>query len=214
MTVGNVFFVVASVIALCGACMTIASRSPIRSAVGLLITIGGIAALFLQLEAQFLAAIQLIVYAGAVVVLFVFVIMLLGPDAGDGEGKVVRARFARYGAGAFFTVMALGAAHVISRSGFSALHFHKLPDGYGSVKALGTRLFDGEIIPFELTTALLLVAVIGAIAVARGKPHVRREVKSKSPTARMFHGPLMARDAQRPLPTKAEKAAAKAAEGL
>jgi NADH-quinone oxidoreductase subunit J len=214
MTVGNVFFVVASVVALCGALMTIASRSPIRSAVGLLITIVGIAALFLQLDAQFLSAIQLIVYAGAVVVLFVFVIMLLGPDAGDGEGTVVRARLARYGAGAFFTVMALGAAHLISRSDFSPTHFHKLPDGYGSVQALGTLLFRGDVIPFELTTALLIVAVVGAIAVARGKPHVRREVKSKSPTARMFHGPLMARDAQRPLPTKAEKAAAKAAEGM
>jgi len=70
MTVGNVFFVVASLVALFGAFMTIASRSPIRSAVGLLITIVGIAALFLMLNAQFLAAIQLIVYAGAVVVLF------------------------------------------------------------------------------------------------------------------------------------------------
>jgi NADH-quinone oxidoreductase subunit J len=194
--------------------MTIASRSPIRSAVGLLITIVGIAALFLELNAQFLSAIQLIVYAGAVVVLFVFVIMLLGPDAGDGEGTVVRARVARYGAGAFFTVMALGAAHLISRSDIPATHFHKLPEGFGSVAALGTLLFNGDVIPFELTTALLIVAVVGAIAVARGKPHVRREVKSKSPTARMFHGPLMARDAQRPLPTKAEKAAAKAAEGL
>jgi NADH-quinone oxidoreductase subunit J len=214
MTVGNVFFVVACVVALCGALMTIASRSPIRSAVGLLITIVGIAALFLELDAQFLSAIQLIVYAGAVVVLFVFVIMLLGPDAGDGEGTVVRARVARYGAGAFFIVMALGAAHLISRSDLPATHFHKLPDGFGSVAALGTLLFTGDVIPFELTTALLIVAVVGAIAVARGKPHVRREVKSKSPTARMFHGPLMARDAQRPLPTKAEKAAAKAAEGM
>ena len=214
MTVGNVFFVVASVVALCGALMTIASRSPIRSAVGLLITIVGIAALFLELNAQFLSAIQLIVYAGAVVVLFVFVIMLLGPDAGDGEGTVVRARVARYGAGAFFVFLALGAAHLISRSDLPATHFHQLPDGFGSVAALGTLLFNGDVIPFELTTALLIVAVVGAIAVARGKPHVRREVKSKSPTARMFHGPLMARDAQRPLPTKAEKAAAKAAEGL
>ena len=214
MTVGNVFFFVASVVALCGALMTIASRSPIRSAVGLLITIVGIAALFLQLDAQFLSAIQLIVYAGAVVVLFVFVIMLLGPDAGDGEGTVVRARVARYGAGAFFTILALAAAHLVSRSDLEPNHFHKLPPGFGSVNALGMLLFNGDVIPFELTTALLIVAVVGAIAVARGKPHVRREVKSKSPTARMFHGPLMARDAQRPLPTKAEKAAAKAAGGM
>jgi NADH-quinone oxidoreductase subunit J len=213
MTVGNVFFVVASMVALFGAFMTIASRSPIRSAVGLLITIVGIAALFLMLNAQFLAAIQLIVYAGAVVVLFVFVIMLLGPDAGDGEGTVARARLARYGAGAFFVVLALGAGHLVSSAGLTPTRVKIARAGHGSVESIGTFLFGNAVIPFELATALLIVAVVGAIAVARGKPHVRRQSKSASPTARMFHGPLMARDAQRPLPTKAERAA-KAAGGV
>jgi NADH-quinone oxidoreductase subunit J len=206
MNVGNVFFALGSLIALFGAFMTIASRSPIRSAVGLLITIIGIAALFLKLNAQFLAAIQLIVYAGAVVVLFVFVIMLLGPDAGDGEGTVARARLARYGAGAFFGVLALAAAHLLSRSAGKPTLFGIARAEHGSVEAIGGLLFKSEVIPFELTTALLIVAVVGAIAVARGKPHVRRE-KQGGPSARMFHGPLMARDAQRPLPTKAERAA-------
>jgi len=213
MTVGNVFFVVASIVALFGAVMTIASRSPIRSAVGLLITIVGIAALFLMLNAQFLAAIQLIVYAGAVVVLFVFVIMLLGPDAGDGEGTVARARLARYGAGAFFLLLSLAAAHLVSRAELTPNRFKIAPLAHGSVEGIGTLLFGSMVIPFELATALLIVAVVGAIAVARGKPHVRRQSKSASPTARMFHGPLMARDAQRPLPTKAERAA-KAAGGV
>jgi len=213
MTVGNVFFLVASIVALLGAFMTIASRSPIRSAVGLLITIVGIAALFLMLNAQFLAAIQLIVYAGAVVVLFVFVIMLLGPDAGDGEGTVARARLARYGAGAFFLLLSLGAAHLVSRAELAPHRFKIATAGHGSVEGIGTLLFGSMVVPFELATALLIVAVVGAIAVARGKPHVRRESKSASPTARMFHGPLMARDAQRPLPTKAERAA-KAAGGV
>jgi NADH-quinone oxidoreductase subunit J len=214
MTVGNVFFAVASIVALVGAFMTIASRSPIRSAVGLLITIVGIAALFLMLNAQFLAAIQLIVYAGAVVVLFVFVIMLLGPDAGDGEGTVARARVARYGAGAFFALLSAAAAHLVTHAPDATFtRFRIAPVGHGSVEAIGALLFGSDVVPFELATALLIVAVVGAIAVARGKPHVRHQVKSPSPTARMFHGPLMARDAQRPLPTKAEKAAKAAAEG-
>ncbi len=213
MTVGNVFFAVASVVALLGAFMTIASQSPVRSAVGLLITIVGIAALFLMLNAQFLAAIQLIVYAGAVVVLFVFVIMLLGPDAGDGEGTVARARVARYGAGAFFALLAAAAAHLVTRAPDAVFTpFGAVDPEHGSVEAIGRLLFGSDVVPFELATALLIVAVVGAIAVARGKPHVRRQSKSASPTARMFHGPLMARDAQRPLPTKAEKAA-KAAGG-
>src|SRR3954470_6634998 len=160
MTVGNVFFVVASVVALCGALMTIASRSPIRSAVGLLITIVGIAALFLQLNAQFLSAIQLIVYAGAVVVLFVFVIMLLGPDAGDGEGTVARARLARYGAGAFFLLLSLAAGHLVSSSGLVPTRFKIAPVGHGSVEGIGTLLFGSMVIPFELATALLIVAVV------------------------------------------------------
>lgn len=212
MIVGNIFFAIASLIALGGAIMTIASRSPIRSAVGLLITIIGIAALFLKLNAQFLAAIQLIVYAGAVVVLFVFVIMLLGPDARDGDDTIARARVARYGAGGFFTLLALAAAHLISHSAGKPTLFGQARPEHGSVEAIGSLLFQNEIIPFELATALLIVAVVGAIAVARGKPHVRRE-KRGGPTERMFTGPLMARDAQRPLPTKAERAA-KAAGGI
>ena len=82
MTAGNVFFALCSIAALVGAMCTVLAKNPIRGAMGLLLTIVGIAGLFLKLNAQFLAAIQLIVYAGAVVVLFVFVIMLLGPDAG------------------------------------------------------------------------------------------------------------------------------------
>jgi len=78
-TVGNFFFAVMALISLLGAVLTVAARNPIRSAVGLLGTIIGIAGLFLKLNAEFMAAIQLIVYAGAVVVLFVFVVMLLGP---------------------------------------------------------------------------------------------------------------------------------------
>ena len=80
--VGSIFFVFCSLLCLVGALSTVLAKNPIRCAVGLLVTILGIAGLFLKLQAQFLAAIQLIVYAGAVVVLFVFVIMLLGPDAG------------------------------------------------------------------------------------------------------------------------------------
>ena len=84
MNAGSLLFFVCAVACLVGALSTIVAKNPIRGAVGLLTTIVGIAGLFLVLDAQFLAAIQLIVYAGAVVVLFVFVIMLLGPDAGAG----------------------------------------------------------------------------------------------------------------------------------
>ena len=80
-TLKIVYFYVCAAVALAGALCTVVAANPIRGAMGLLLTISGIAALFLSLHAEFLAAVQLIVYAGAVVVLFLFAIMLLGPAA-------------------------------------------------------------------------------------------------------------------------------------
>src|SRR5580698_14580 len=92
--VGQVYFYVCAAVAIAGALATVVSRNPIRGAMGLLLMIVSIAGLFLALNAQFLAAIQLIVYAGAIVVLFLFVIMLLGPSSmapRDKRGLVGRA---------------------------------------------------------------------------------------------------------------------------
>jgi NADH-quinone oxidoreductase subunit J len=200
MTVGNVFFALFTLVCLFGSIVTISSRSPIRCAVGLLVTIIGISALFLQLSAEFLTAIQLIVYAGAVVVLFVFVIMLLGPDAGHHDTGGEKARLSRFLAGGLFAVMALAAAHFVSRSGIEPVRFGRITAEHGSVEAVGQLLFTKGIVPFELATALLIVAVVGAIAVARGRQFPRRDKATTNPTRRMFHGPLHPRDAGRPLP--------------
>src|SRR5207253_1086054 len=81
MSAGDLLFGLCTIACLAGAITTVAAQNPIRGAMGLLTTIIGIAGLFLLLRAEFLTAIQLIVYAGAVVVLFVFVLMLLGADA-------------------------------------------------------------------------------------------------------------------------------------
>ena len=84
---GYAYFYVCATLAVLGAIATIAAKNPIRGAMGLLLMILSIAGLFLALHAQFLAAIQLIVYAGAIVVLFLFVIMLLGPSASTPLGS-------------------------------------------------------------------------------------------------------------------------------
>ena len=81
LVIAKAFFGACALACTLGAAATVFAKNPIRGAMGLLLCIAGIAGLFLSLHAQFLAAIQLIVYAGAVVILFVFVIMLLGPDA-------------------------------------------------------------------------------------------------------------------------------------
>src|SRR5215207_6624586 len=134
MTVGNVFFALCSIAALVGALCTVLAKNPIRGAMGLLLTIVGIAGLFLKLNAQFMAAIQLIVYAGAVVVLFVFVIMLLGPDAGAAPPGIPKARFARAAAGvSIVVVMAIGSAMILMARP-STTHFQPVRPEHGSVE--------------------------------------------------------------------------------
>jgi NADH-quinone oxidoreductase subunit J len=174
MSVGNVFFCLCSLVALIGAVGTVVSKNPIRSAVALLVSILGIAGLFLQLSAQFLAAIQLIVYAGAVVVLFVFVIMMIGPAVA--EPPVLRGMIVKTASVAMLvllTVLLASSLMPISKP------IESLPnctvaqgaecDQFGGVAAFAKSLFMDALVPFELISVLLTVAVIGSIAVARGR---------------------------------------------
>jgi len=202
MNAGNVFFALCSVAALVGAICTVLARNPIRGAMGLLLTIVGIAGLFLKLNAQFLAAIQLIVYAGAVVVLFVFVIMLLGPDAGHAEQKTEpTGRVLRGVSGLLMALMAIVSLVLVLRATAAdkPQRFGHVGPLHGSVEAVGQQLFTKAVVPFELATALLIVAVVGAIAVARSRHQTRKPKQSPNPTRRFFHGPLHPRDAGRPL---------------
>lgn len=172
--------------------MTVSARNPIRGALGLLLTIVGIAGLYLKLHAQFLAAVQLIVYAGAVVVLFVFVLMLLGADATEGS-SVPRSNLARWGGGTGL-VCIVAAATVRAVQAYSAPangRYPSLPEDFGSVKAVGEQLFSQALVPFELSTALLIVAVIGAIAVAKSGQRKRSTSQSSAlGSQRFFGGPI------------------------
>jgi NADH-quinone oxidoreductase subunit J len=195
---GVVFFVIMSALALAGAIVTVGSKNPIRSAVGLLFTIVGIAGLFVKLNAEFMAAIQLIVYAGAVVVLFVFVIMLLGPDAAAVPSGTPKARLSRIAGGVFMVAVAAAAGGYFVAMKPRATRLLPAQAEYGTVELVGRELFTKAIVPFELATALLIVAVVGAIAVARSRHRPKPRKLAEDPM-RMFHGPLIARDAKRPL---------------
>jgi NADH-quinone oxidoreductase subunit J len=200
MSAGNLFFALCAAACVGGALATVLAKNPIRGAVGLLTTIVGIAGLFLQLSAQFLAAIQLIVYAGAVVVLFVFVIMLLGPDASGREVGEPKARAARVFGGALMALFGVVGTVLIARSGRGPTRFPGARPEHGSIEAVGQDIFTKAIVPFEIATALLIVAAIGAIAVARSKPVVKQpRPKEVGETRRLFVGPLHPRDAGRPL---------------
>lgn len=170
---GQIVFLVCGVVALVAAVLTVTLRNPLRAAVSLLLHVLSLAGLYLTLHAHLLAAIQLLVYAGAVVVLFVFVIMLIGPsaqpDRPDQKGLLLRtgvaALMAMVGAGVAFGVAAVQAEYV---------DVDQCPPGvaecgqYGGVEALGFAIYRDSVVPFELVGVLLLVAVIAAVAVARG----------------------------------------------
>ncbi|MDI1449685.1 NADH-quinone oxidoreductase subunit J [Polyangium sp. 6x1] len=162
------YFGLCSVIALLGGFVTVGAKNPIRGAMGLLSTIIGIAGLYLMLAAEFLAAIQLLVYAGAVVILFLFVIMLLGPSAQS--KRDARGAVARYVGAAALLVSGLGAMVLVMRTqSGTPTALPAVPPQFGTIESIGHELFSTALVPFELSGALLLVAVIGAVAVARGK---------------------------------------------
>ncbi len=166
-TVANLYFYLCGFLAVCGALIAVTAANPVRGAMGLLTMILSVAGLFLALHAQFLAAIQLIVYAGAIVVLFLFVIMLLGPSARaprDHRGRVSRTIFAT-----LFVVASLVTMFLAARAAVRPEPLPMADNDFGGIDAFAKALFGEALVPFELSSALLMVAVIGAVAVARGE---------------------------------------------
>jgi NADH-quinone oxidoreductase subunit J len=181
---GTIYFYACALAALAGAVGVVASKNPIRGAMGLLLLILSIAGLFLALHAQFLAAIQLIVYAGAIVILFLFVIMLLGPSAStpaDSRGIVGRAI-----GGGLFGLAGLGAIALVLKASTDAnrpLPMLNAEASFGGIDAIGSWLFSDALVPFELSSALLMVAVVGAVAVAKGRQGVKSLTKAEREVA-------------------------------
>lgn len=182
-TFGNLFFVLCGLLALCSALATVMLRSPLRAAVALLFHILALAGLYLTLHAHLLAALQLLVYAGAIVVLFVFVIMLLGPNAvtsGTSRGLMVRS-LAAAGMVLLGGALAMALGGIASSPQVIAFCDEAASPScaiFGGVRAFGRELFgtgaaldsiQGAVLPFELVSVLLLVAVVGAIAIAKGR---------------------------------------------
>ncbi len=179
MNLGLFYFYVCATSALLGAVFTVIAKNPIRGAMGLMLTVLSVAGLFLALHAEFLAAIQLIVYAGAIVVLFLFVIMLLGPGAVAEHDS--RGRFSRIVGGAAFSLTGLFAIYLAARPVWNkATPLASTPNTFGSVEAVGTALFSEWLAPFELSSALLMVAILGAIAVAKGKSRATEAAGGRS----------------------------------
>jgi NADH-quinone oxidoreductase subunit J len=193
---GTAYFYLCALLAVGGAVSVVAAKNPIRCAMGLLLTILSVAGLFLALHAQFLAAIQLIVYAGAIVILFLFVIMLLGPAAStpsDRRGLAVRV----FGGG-LFGLAGLTSLTLVARAAETAHRVLPMPvpeASFGGIEAFGSVLFQDTLVPFEVSSGLLMVAVVGAIAVARG----RQGSHSMSPAEQEIRGRAPSQDPLREL---------------
>jgi NADH-quinone oxidoreductase subunit J len=156
-------FVGIAVIAVVSALGLIVKRNPIHGALFLVVNLGSIAALYLMMGAEFLAAAQVIVYAGAIMVLFVFAIMVLIPGKEEtGPDPRRRWRLAALPVGLALLVELVAA--VIGRRS-SVVSAPAAP--VGGVEAIGRVLFTDYLFPFELTSVLLLAAMVGVLLLAR-----------------------------------------------
>jgi len=141
------------------------SRNAVYAALFLVINFLTIAAIYLLLHAAFIAVIQVSVYAGAIMVLFLFVIMLLGAEKVERSSRELWQRPA---------VLALGAVLIaelayafIGRAGSAEKALAAVPEGFGSPQSVGALLYSRYLIPFEVISILLLVSMVGAIIIAR-----------------------------------------------
>ena len=165
-------FITAALLSLVGAFGVLVMKNPVHSALSLIMTLFGVAVAYIAQSADFLAAVQIIVYAGAIVVLFLFVIMFLGVDRNDTvrvDPLVGQRVFA--GAGVVITVGGLIAlmarAHWVTGAMSVSTGGVALAPGSGNVQQLGTAVFTTYIFAFEATAALLIIAVVGAVLLAR-----------------------------------------------
>jgi NADH-quinone oxidoreductase subunit J len=157
------FYVFAALTLLCGV-LVIAnpfSRNPVTSAMFLVLTIISMAGLFVLLHAFFLAAVQILVYAGAVIVLFLFVIMLL--DLKEEQ----RRRIKKFGIVAGLISVGTIVAIFLKSLHATDLNAHSSPVTEGDTASLGKLLFTQYVLPFEVVSVLLLVAMIGVILLSK-----------------------------------------------
>ena len=156
-----ILFLFFGAICVAGAINLLAQRHPINSALSLVVVMGALAVEYLLLGAEFVAAVQVIVYAGAIMVLFVFVIMLL--NAGE-EERTQGSRVAMlFGIPGMLAGSVLIAWVLLEKSGTGSVAAGALP---GSPKDIGWLLFHDFLLPFEVTSILVLIAILGAVVLA------------------------------------------------
>ncbi len=169
---------------LVGAIGVVVKRNPVHAALSLVLTLFGIAVLFVAQQAEFLAAVQVIVYAGAIVVLFLFVIMLLGVDRTEDlrtdalAGQRGLAVVVGVGLlGVLGAAIVRGTDAVVTRASGIAVGTVEAPDA--NITQIARSVFADHVVAFELTSVLLVVAVVGTVLLSRRRPTDVRPVSGR-----------------------------------
>ncbi|HWR81698.1 MAG TPA: NADH-quinone oxidoreductase subunit J [Candidatus Deferrimicrobium sp.] len=170
MTLDTAVFFVSAIVAVFGATMMIVQRNPVASVLYLIVSLVAQAVLYIQLGTVFMAAVLVIVYAGAILVLFLFVIMLLNlrgqEDLSDNSQPL--SRLTKYFVSGLLFVelwfaVKSGLIGDVGGRGVTG----EFPDTFGSVEQIAVVLFTKYLYPFELTSVLILAAIVGAVVIAR-----------------------------------------------
>ncbi|MCX7857463.1 MAG: NADH-quinone oxidoreductase subunit J [Deltaproteobacteria bacterium] len=158
-----IVFLVASLLAIFSAIMMVTRRNPVHSALWLVVTFISLAVLYFLLNATFIAISQIIVYAGAIMMLFLFVIMLIHLEKGPEELKVLGASkiFAIVLTVLLFVEIAVGVYY------YRVTTFKPGPMPLGDAKTVGFLLYTNYLFPFEIASILLLVGIVGAVMLAK-----------------------------------------------
>jgi NADH-quinone oxidoreductase subunit J len=167
MTIQFILFAILALVAIASALGMMFSRNAVYSALFLIVNFGSVAVFYMQLQAPFISLAQVTVYAGAIMVLFLFVIMLLGAEQLRGDGQVMR--WQRPLAISLGLILLVETFYIILTRTATSTAFPSAAVTFGSPEAVGEILFDQYLLPFEVTSVLLLVAMIGAIVLTKRK---------------------------------------------
>lgn len=162
-----IFFIVFALGAIAGALGVLIAKNPVNSAISLVMSFFCLASIYVLLNAVFMGIIQVLVYAGAIMVLFVFVLMLINPR----EDELVRVRLGPHQMVAVLmgVAMLVLLLQTICTTSFTSTSVvaQTLPAGFGEVEQVGHSLLTTFVLPFELAAVLLLVGIVSAVVVAK-----------------------------------------------
>ena len=174
MTVELILFLILALVAVATALGMLLSRNSIYSALFLVLNFATVAIFYLLLGAPFIAMAQVTVYAGAIMVLFLFVIMLLGTDVLPASNVLPWQKWLAGGLAAVLTVEAISLLLVRARPTASVVQPAVAINTMDSLREMGMQLFSTYLLPFEVTSILLLVAMVGAIVLTKKEKGAQR----------------------------------------